>query len=393
MSSWIVGLALAALVGVALELAARWWIRHRTRHHVWEPGLRLELHQVRELFPQAEPVVRFEVNADGERGGPVRRDEPGLYRCLVAGGSAAEGIALDQPTSWPGALEGLLNRPEYLGSLGARRAHVGNIGRGGISSRHLDVIFEHLLPEYPRLDLILIMVAANDVVLWLEDGAPPVAPAAVDVRDVFPIHPERPFGWGPRGWALRDLAGRLRRAWLRPVEVREQAGAWVAPARKMRAEAKELRTGVPDPSVILDSFQDHFWRLLRRAAAHADRVIVVRQPWFQKDYNAEEAARLWHGGLGKAWKQQITVYYAQQVLNRLMGLVDERAVAVAEELSIEHLDLRPVLAPSLDNFYDFVHYTPEGAAIIARTIADLVVRPRALPRHSPAPQLASLMRW
>ena len=96
-----VGLALAVLGGAATELGARWWIRRHTRHHVWEPGLRLELHQVRELFPQVEPVVRFEVNADGERGAPVRRDEAGLYRCLVAGGSAAECLALDQPTSWP----------------------------------------------------------------------------------------------------------------------------------------------------------------------------------------------------------------------------------------------------------------------------------------------------
>ena len=392
---WIIaaGLALAALGGVAVELSARWWIRRHTRHHVWEPGLRLELHQVPALFPQVEPVVRFEVNADGERGGPVRRDEPGLYRCLVAGGSAAECLALDQPTSWPGALEGLLNRPEHLDNLGARRVHVGNIGRGGISSRHLDVIFEHLLPEYPRLDLILIMVAANDVVLWLEDGAPPVGPAAVGVPDVFPIYPERPFGWNPRRWALRDVARRLRRSWLRPVEVREQAGAWVAPARRMRAQAQEMRTTVPDPHVMLDAFEHHFRRLLRRAVAHADRVIVVRQPWFEKDYNAEETARLWHGGLGKAWKQQITVYYAQQVLNRLMGLVDARAARVAEELGIEHIDLKAVLAPTLDNYYDFAHYTPEGAAIIARTVAQAVVRPRPMPRHSPVPQLASLPRW
>jgi hypothetical protein len=76
-----------------------------------------------------------------------------------------------------------------------------------------------------------------------------------------------------------------------------------------------------------------------------------------------------------------------------MGLVDTRAARVAEELGIEHIDLRAVLAPTLDNYYDFAHYTPEGAAIIARTVAEAVARPRAMPRHSPVPQLASLPRW
>lgn len=383
MSPWILVPAILLLGGGALELAARWWIRHRTRHHVWAPWVRLELHQAQDVFPGIEPVTRFDVNGDGERGGPVRRDEPGLFRTLVAGGSAAECLALDQATSWTGVLDRLLSRPENLHALGARRAHVGSIGRGGISSRHLDLIFEHMLPEYPRLSLIVVMLGGNDVVLWLEDGAPPVPPRRPHVDEVFPVLPERTFGWNPRRGGLADLAKRLVRAWLHPVEVRHDAGAWVARARKMRAEAKELRTSVSDPNVMLDSFEQHLRSLVGRAAAHADRVLVVRQPWFDKErYTPEEAARFWHGGLGKAWKQHITIYYAQEVLNRLMASVDARAALVCDELGIEHLDLRTVLAPSLENYYDFVHYTPAGAAIVARAIAEVIVRRPSAPRRS-----------
>jgi len=370
MIAWIPGFVLLAALGLgAAELWARWWIRRHTRHHVWPPGMRLELHQDSALFPQAEPRVRFDVNADGERGGDAPRDAAGLLRILVAGGSPAECFALDQATSWPGALERRLRTPQSLNAFGARRVHVGNIGRGGISSQHLDVIFEHLLPEYPRLSAIVIMIGGNDVFLWLEDGAPPAEGNPVSVDDVFQYHPERPFGRRPGQWALPDLARRLRRSWLRPIEVREGAGAWVTRARRMRAEAKERRTSVPDPGVMVNRFERHFRRLLQRAAAHADRVLVVRQPWFEKDCTAEEDARLWHGGLGKAWKQEITVYYAQEILNHLMALVDARAATVADELGIEHLDLRPVLAPTLDNYYDFVHYTPAGAAVVARAVA------------------------
>jgi lysophospholipase L1-like esterase len=318
----------------------------------------------------------------------VRGDEAGLFRILVTGGSPAECFALDQPTSWPGTLERLLNAADSLRTLGARRAHVGNIGRGGIASEHLDLILEHVLPQYRGLAVIVVMVGGNDVFLWLEDGAPESVPASsLTVADVFQYQPEQHFGWKPERWAMTELARRLRRSWLRPLEVREAAGAWVTTARKMRAQASELRTSVPDPAVMVDHFEYHFRRLLLCARAQADRVLVVRQPWFEKDYTAEEAGRLWHGGLGKAWKQAISVYYAQDVLNHLMALVDARAATVADELGVEHLDLRRTLAPTLENYYDFVHYTPAGAAVVARTVAATILRRSESAQRSPYPAL------
>ena len=376
MTLWMMALAVLVLSGVGAELAARWWIRHRTRHHVWAPGLRLELHQDGALFPAVESVTRFDVNGDGERGSPVRSGEPGLFRVLVAGGSAAECLALDQPTSWPGALERLLNSADRLRALRARRVHVGNIARSGIASSELDLIFEHVLPEYRSpLAVIVIMVGASDVLKWLEEGAPASRAArAVGASEVFACRPEQPFGWTPRRWAVTDVARRLRRAWVRPVDVREGAGGWVPAARQMRAAAADVRSSVPDPGVVLDNFDVHFRRLVSRAAAHADRVLIARQPWFDKDASAEEAAFFWHGGVGKAWKQTISTFYTSKVLGYLMGQLDARAAAIATEAGAEQLDLRPVLKPSLENYYDFFHSTPAGAAIVARAVADAIVR-------------------
>jgi lysophospholipase L1-like esterase len=381
----------AALVATGLvigEVGARWWVRHRSRYAVWPPGLRWELRLDPDVFPTRERRVRFEVNADGERGCDVGRDEHGLYRILAAGGSPVECLGLDQATSWPGALELLLSTPEALRALGARRVHVGSIGRSGIASQGLDAIFERVLPQYGHLALIVIMVGGNDVFNWLEDGAPPTLGRSSVPSGLFSWSREMPFGWKPGEWALTAVARRQRRLWLRPLEARERVGAWYATARKMRQQAKDLRTTVPDPAVMVDDFQRHLRRLLRRAAAHANRVLVVRQPWFEKNYTAEEAGHIWHGGLGKAWRQTITVYYSLDVLNRLMGLVDARAAAVADEIGVEHLDLRPVLAPSLENYYDYVHYTPAGAAVVARAVAAAVLSGLPVAKQSIRPTSA-----
>lgn len=361
--------AAVAATFVAAELASRWWIRRYSRYHVWEPGLRLELHQVPDVFPSVEPLTRFEVNSDGERGGEVRGDDAGLFRVLVAGGSPVECLALDQATSWPAGIERILQTVRSHHVLGAPRVHVGSIGRGGIAAEDLDLILERVLPQYRRLQTIVLMVGGNDVFHWLEEGAPPSLESGTSASHVFAKHPEERFGWRPARWATVELVRRLRRAWLRPVDVREEAGGWVAAARRMRAEAKEIRTSAPDPCPMLLHFEHHLRRLLQRAQAHADRVLLVRQPWFEKEYSVEEAACCWHGGLGKPWKQTVSVYYTLEVVNQLMGLMDARAAAVADDLGIEHLDLRRTLTPTLENYYDYVHYTPAGAAVVAQTVA------------------------
>jgi hypothetical protein len=165
------------------------------------------------------------------------------------------------------------------------------------------------------------------------------------------------------------MVRRLRRRLLRPVEVWERAGEWIVRARAMRAQAQEVRTTVPDPAVMLRRFDHHLRRLLDRARRYAHRVIVVEQPWFEKDYTAEESAHFWQGGVGMPWKETVTVYYSLDVMNRLMRLVNVHAAAVAEQMGIEHVALQRELEPNLDNYYDFGHFTPAGSAIVARTVA------------------------
>ncbi|HEY6807562.1 MAG TPA: hypothetical protein VI160_02150 [Gemmatimonadales bacterium] len=379
-----VAVAVVAAV-VSLELGARARLRRHTRPAVWRPGLRLELRQDPALFRQVEPRVRFDINAEGERGGEVRDGEPGLYRILVAGGSSVECLALDQPTSWPGALERELSTDARRRALVARRVHVGNIGRSGIGSGQLDLILEHVLPHYRRLDAIIIMVGASDVLRWLEDGAPPLLGAEAQVDDVLSVHPGQTYGWTPGASALAELVRRARVAWLTPVEIREHAGAWLLAARRMYAEAREVRRTAPDPCVVLDRFDHHLRRIIRRAQGHADRVLLVRQPWFDRAPAPDELAQFWHGGVGKAWKQRIDVVYSYEVLHQLMSRLDAAAARVADELHVPHLDLRPRLRPSLEHYFDMFHYTPAGAAIVAREVAALLVGRKEADRRPSRP--------
>src|SRR5262245_27572008 len=125
-------------------------------YYAFPPGLRLRLHVDRETFPALDPVVRFEINGDGERGSDVPRLRRGerLYRVLVAGGSQPECYLLDQAACWPGALQRLLSAPERRRALAAAHVHVGSVARSGVGAEALDRLLAGVLPRYRRLDAI-----------------------------------------------------------------------------------------------------------------------------------------------------------------------------------------------------------------------------------------------
>jgi len=312
-------------------------------------------------------TTRFIVNREGERGDEVPRSREGLYRVLVAGGSQPEGYFLDQDTTWPGALHRLLETPAALSRLGASKVHVGCVARSGVGSEGLDLIFSRLLPQYPRLQLIIILVGVTDVMRWIEQGTPD-ALAPVTVGDVFRCHPDGPFGWTPRRLAMTELALRGRRRFLRPIDVDHDAGGWMGRARTMRANAPMVLDSIRDPRPMLDHFDRHFRRLLSRAKAHADRVIVIRQPWFNRKYSAEEATLMWHGGVGHAWREQVRTYYAFETFDGVMRALDARAAAVASASDVDQLDLMPVLEQSARTYYDAFHLTDAGARQVAEAV-------------------------
>jgi lysophospholipase L1-like esterase len=370
-----VAAALVTAALIAAELLARWWLRHRRLYYVFPPGMRVHLRPDPEVFPELERFVRFEINGEGERGSEVPRLRAGerLYRVLVGGGSQPEGYLLDQATSWPGALQGLLATPGSLARLAADEVHVGSIARSGVGAEALDLILRRVLPRYPRLQAMVILVGASDVLRWLEQGAPAAPPAPATTAEVFRCHPEADFAWRPGRLALYEQLTRLRRRWLRPVDFHERAGRWIGQARAARGRAADVRTTMPDPRPMLAHFERHFARALERAGAAADRVIVAHQPWFAPPYTPAEAAHMWHGGAGQAWREKVATYYSFEVVSRLMALLNARAARVAEAHGAEQIDLMRLLPRGLDTYYDGFHATPAGARIVASAVAATIL--------------------
>lgn len=360
----------AAALFVAAELAARWWLERQGRWSVWTPFSRTRLHLDPTVLPTLDPVAEHRINADGERGDPVPESPDDVFRVLVAGGSATECYYIDQERTWPHVVQETLNDPSSLQSLRARNVHVGNIARSLVTARHVDAILEKVLPRYDHLDAIVLMVGGSDVVNWLERRAPgTVEEPSIPPQALFAQHPEGPFGFGPRTLALRRIASSWRHRLLRPIERREGVGRRLDRAREMRRRAREILRETGDPQPMVDAFGRWFESLLDRARSKARHVIVVQQPWLEREFTPEEAKLCWSFGAGRPFTEEVESYFQNEVVWNVLRLVDDRADRIARQYGIERVLLQPLLDASFDDYYDEMHHTPRGCRKIGRAVA------------------------
>ena len=365
---WIVAAAAAAFV--TAELLARAALRS-SGYYVWQRYYRRTLHVDRESHPQLEPVVHFEANAQGERGGTYPGG-PGTLRVLLLGGSTVESALSDQTTCWSQRLQVLLSSAESRCAIGVERVHVGNVGRSGLDVHAVGQIIARTGPQYHGLDAIGIMVGPGDMLRWLEEGAPSDRlPPRIALTTVFAESPLHPVGWHPKRLALVEFVRRARARLLRPDDVREKAARWMGGARRQRQSATRVITEVPLATTFLDRYEADLDATLTQAVAQARMVLLLRQPSLRKSaYTAEEEGLFWNGGIGNAFRGDIqTEFFSTEVMYSLLDQMDERMRRLAATHGVRFVDPMPGLTMSTASFYDHFHLTAVGAEELARALA------------------------
>jgi lysophospholipase L1-like esterase len=94
-------------------------------------------------------------------------------------------------------------------------------------------------------------------------------------------------------------------------------------------------------------------------------VVVAYQPWYGKELNAAEQSVMWNFGAGALYSGKVTEFYSHRLINELMQKVTEVSAEVAAAKGALVVDTPKLLEPGLHNYYDYMHFTPRGAGLIA----------------------------
>jgi len=365
--------ALVMVVSVAFTLALGEILLRRTSpqldcYHVWPPFLK-ETVRPGASVPGVHGPSEFVISSHGLRADELRADHAPVI--LALGGSTTECLLLDQREAWPSLLQARLAevRPRT-------RPWVGNAGRSGRTTREHVVQVPRLLDAFPRTDLLMLLIGANDLGLRLQRDADYdpdyLARDGVEERLIergFAVHPTL-SGAGVPFYHRLELYQRLCMLGSK-VFARQWHGIAYEEWRASRRNATRIRHELPDMTSALEEYRRNVERILEEAQRREVEVMLLTQPAIWRDDLDERAkALLWWGGVGKYKRGGgSNEYYSVEAMREGMDRYNLMLLEVCEQHRLLCLDLASRIPRSTDVFYDDMHLTECGSRLVAEQVA------------------------
>ena len=368
----LLGLVAAILLG---ELLLRAILPPQDRFYVWPPHFQSTLHPNPDNLPGISGEALFKVNSAGIRGEEFTTEQ--TYRILAVGGSTTECLYLNQTEVWTSLLERKLSEAKH------KAIWVGNVGRSGHNTRHHLLQMKYLIPQFPKIDAVIILAGVNDVHIKLSDleydpetttkptfeeeymrAAFAIAPPAI------PAYHYKRLAWWRMAKKLKDHY--LTKAKAQPIQ--DSTGETLSQWRRYRHNAEEIVETIPDLSTALGEYRRNLNAIVDVAQQRAVRPILVTQPTiWRSDLSQDEKDLLWMGGIGSFQLGKGHKYYSASSLDKIIQQYNETLLDVCRTRAIDCIDLAGALPKDKTVFYDDVHFNESGA----RQVADVLSRQMA----------------
>lgn len=387
----VVGIVAALVVG-EFGLRAYYALSDRDgKYYVWPPNMQKVFRPTPGTMPGVGGPTVFRVNSDGIRGDELAADYE--YRILAVGGSTTECLFLDQEVSWPYALQKKLN------NLKGPKAWVGNAGKAGLSTREHYMHVKYLLPQFSKVDAVVILAGFNDLIRRLieDEKYDPLFLQHYDyweprlIRGAFS---ETPYYKGKYRFrtgyydesAVGSLVVRLKYLYSRRELVQDESGSIFINFRNLRKNAKEFVDDLPDLSSGLEEYETNLGRIIDMVRARSIRIVFMTQPtMYRPDMTQEEKALLWCGWIESTKSGR---YYSEKALAAGIKNYNETLLRVCRARGVECIDLASMIPKNTTAFYDDVHFNDRGSLMTAEIIAQYLGHKEPFnkrePRGSPA---------
>lgn len=387
-------LLLVTLLGMALlgEVVLRTALPAPEGYFVYPPGLDRSYEPESRVMPGVSGTSRFRVNSLGLRGDELPEGES--YRVLAVGGSTTQCLYLDHHEAWPGRLQQLLD------GIREEPVWVGNAGKPGRRTAEHVLQVEKLLPQIGEVDLLVLLVGANDTSQTLSGRSPPSVAELEEperrrrlLRRAFALLPPDYALHPPRRTALWTTVERLRRR----LEIRQhweliqdRGGSNYVRWREWRAGASRIRDRLPELGGPVEAYLANLRAVLAEARAHSVRTVFLTQPTiYRPDLPPQLRGLLWMGWVEDRRRGEGSEYYSPAALARAYEHFNGALRRFCREEGAECLDLARRLPKDTSVFYDDMHYNEAGAEKVARAVFEhLRAEPVAAARSAYGPREA-----
>ena len=350
-----------ALVAIEIILSVVTTLQFKDRYYPWPPYLSKVVTPLEEVLPGVDGQKRFYINSMGMRGDEL--SDHYQYKILAIGGSTTEEGALDESETWTKLLQ------NSLGDKSDIKVWVGNAGRRASNLRQNILHMKYFVPQLGKLDGMILLGGANDLMMSLEPSyKQKLTDLSVDATSseldlAFFIHPY--IKQGIKDTATWNLLKKVKVTVFGRKKIDDNEGSIQVQWRKMRQDAVEELTSLPDLESGLAEFEHNLNLIVDMARQKNMRVILLTQPSLWKaDMPDEEKKLLWFGCVEKdGWR-----CFSPGVLAEGMDLFNKRMLYVCFRKEVECIDLASKLPKDTTIFYDDVHFNENGAREVAKVV-------------------------
>jgi lysophospholipase L1-like esterase len=304
------------------------------------------LHQERQVhLPGVSTSSTFSTNRWGLRGADPPADWEAALTIIAVGGSTTRDYYLDDSKTWPAQLEANL-RPAYPNSW------VGNAGLDGHSTfGHLTLMEEVIAQIKP--DVIVFLVGINDLGISFT----PTNVAEYDQKRANPLTQSQLFN---TLWTAKQI-------YWDGVHVVTDEGGYdrfepqaIPPDLTLTPLPDDLRELLPS----LPAFRQNLQTLIAQARALDSQMLFLTQPARFQDTPE------WEGIWGKGfWIEDQSIMISAATWGAMLEIFNQELLNLCQQEGIPCFDLASAIAPSEENFYDFVHFTELGSQRVGQAVA------------------------
>ena len=373
--------SLAVTLGVA-ELVLRAVVPSSKSYFTQVPGTDWTLTAAPDVLPGVEGDAHFRINDSGIRGRAFGADST-EFRMLAVGGSTTECTILDETEVWTHLLEVNLER-----TAEGRRIWVGNVALAGKSTRDHVLHLKYLLPQYPRIDVVLALVGANDLQVALWQGwsyrlpASVTEPAAEAERMAFafqrrPVAIHVPTGYKSthvawyKATALWQVARRVNWTWHRHQTFKlPRLVPTLQAARLERYKTQDLIDSLPSLDAPLVEYRRNLNAMADIAIKAGVELVFITQPsaWRQDMPDAQQ--RLLYAGAMETTGRSDRSYYTTRALAVAMARYNATLLAVCHQRGLDCVDAAAAMPRDTTALYDDMHFNEHGARLFAGVLAE-----------------------
>lgn len=371
---------------VFAEIALRLVTPPKKEFMVWPANMYHVFRPSTVIMPGHSAESHFASSSRGLRGPETGPDTE--TRILAIGGSTTECLYIDEVSAWPLRVGRLL-------STDARHVWSASAGLSGMNSGDHVIHAKFLVPQLPRIDIVIGLMGVNDLVVAL--GAPDTYRAVPgDVSELTSEHLLRR--------AFQQVPGRLENSWdydapayrktalyqlLRRIKIgrsrdlsaaniaTDDGGAGLMRWRANRQKASEMIDALPDLTDALATYRKNLSTFVDVLAARNVRVVLVTQPTlWRADLDEKEQKLLWMGGKGNFQVKEGLPYYSARALAEGMEKFNGVMLSVCKERGVDCVDLATKIPKTTDHFYDDCHFGFKTSELMADIVAETVKKGR-----------------